>query len=264
MTAINSGFDVESAISKAVSFISTTVQTAQKQTLVIAVSGGIDSATSVTLATRAIGAENIQVVLLPYQTAEASEFQTSICDFNNIPQENRQVIAIKPMVDVFETALNVSADETLHKIRRANLQARARMMCVYDQAKKHQALVCGTENKSEHWLGYYTRFGDEASDLEPLRGWWKTQVYQVARALEIPEALQQQAPSAGLWPDQTDESELGFSYAQADRVMSALIDENISPEAISFEDIDAATVQKVLHRVQTTSFKHQVPYMMSE
>ncbi|MEK7102090.1 MAG: NAD(+) synthase, partial [Patescibacteria group bacterium] len=80
----------------------------------------------------------------------------------------------------------------------------------------------GTENKTEHLLGYFTRFGDEASDIEPLRNLYKTQVYALAKELGIPEPILTKAPTAGLWEGQTDEGEFGFTYKEADKILTMI------------------------------------------
>ena len=134
--------------------------------------------------------------------------------------------------------------------------ARVRMIAVFDLAKQLDALVCGTENKSEKYLGYFTRFGDEASDIEPIQHLYKTQVKVLARQLQLPPVFLQKAPSAGLWADQTDEKELGFSYEQADQVLVELIDGEQS-------DPTAEIKEKVKQRIISQEFKRQAPYRLA-
>ena len=138
--------------------------------------------------------------------------------------------------------------------------ARTRMMIIYDLAKKNDALVCGTENKSEKYLGYFTRFGDEASDIEPIVHLYKTQVRQLSEFLDLPTQIQTKQPTADLWEGQTDEQELGFSYEIADRVLMQLIDEG-KPGA-KIEGMDPELVAKVIQRVGQMKFKQQVPYQI--
>ncbi len=126
---------------------------------------------------------------------------------------------------------------------------------VFDLAKKLDGLVCGTENKSENLLGYYTRFGDSASDLEPISHLYKTQVYQLAKFLDLPEPILTKAPSAGLWSGQTDEDQLGFSYAQADEVLQSLATSGGT-------QIDRSIVKKVTDQVDSQKFKSLVPYKL--
>jgi len=134
------------------------------------------------------------------------------------------------------------------------------MIIIFDQTKKLDALVCGTENKSEKYLGYFTRFGDEASDLEPIQHLYKTQVWQLAKDLNIPQQFISKAPTAGLWDGQTDEQELGFSYSQADEVLKQFIDENKKPDEIKIDGIEKKIVRKIVKQVQSQKFKLEVPY----
>jgi NAD+ synthase len=134
------------------------------------------------------------------------------------------------------------------------------MMILFDEAKKREALVVGTENKSEHYLGYFTRFGDEASDLEPLRNVYKTQVYELANYLEVPEPILTKAPTAGLWEGQTDEGELGVTYTKIDQVLEVLIDKNKDPHEL-LSDIPDSTINKVIALVEKNIFKRRVPFV---
>lgn len=219
---------------------------------VIAVSGGIDSAVSLTLLARAIGSDSITALLLPYgdQSVEDSRL---VCEFNNL--QNVKVINIEPTVDIICQTLKCEDN-----IRRGNIMARVRMIVVYDFAKKLNALVCGTENRSEKHLAYFTRFGDEASDVEPILHLYKKQVRKLARQLGIPEKIITKAPSAELWEDQTDESELGFTYEEADTVIEYYLDKNQA----KIDKVSKAVFDKVTKRIKENRFKHKVPYTLEE
>lgn len=245
---------------KIVNFIRQTYAEQGIKTAVIAVSGGIDSGLSLTLLTKALGAENVHVLFLPYgeQSTEDGEI---VAEFNQIPLKNRFTVNIKPIVNATVKASGLNDDD---QVRLGNLMARARMMVVYDFAKLIGALVCGTENKSEKHLGYFTRFGDAASDLDPIQHLYKTQVRAMARELNLPQEILEKAPSAGLWQDQTDEQELGFSYEVADQVLAQLIDEQKSPAEILVNGVDVEIIKKIITRVQQNAFKQQVPYVYTE
>ncbi len=293
----------ETMIANAVQFLKTVYKNTNKKNGLIAVSGGIDSAVSLTLLVKALGKNNVHAVLLPYDTQDMADAQT-IVQWNQLPKENIQTIHIKPVVDGVVQALKaaqvqkrtqatqlpadskkstesqpaqVSTDTTIDHYRLGNIMARARMIILFDQAKKLDALVCGTENKSEKYLGYFTRFGDEASDIEPIQGFYKTQIRELAEHLQLPEVFLKKSPSAGLWKDQTDETELGFSYQTADAVFEHLIDEKsgllymkliegnrlqeVTQEIhAALPDISPKTIEAVLRRVQSQQFKHEVPY----
>src|SRR5581483_606814 len=170
--------------------------------VVLAVSGGIDSTTSMYLLAKALDPKNIYIVHLPYTTSHFEKIAAEALKLG-IPQENMLEISIREMVGVVAKELK-SIDD---KLRMGNLMARMRMIVVYDLAKKMRAMVCGTENKSEYYLGYFTRFGDEASDFEPIQHLYKTQVYEIAKYLGVAKKTIEQAPTAGLWVGQTDEEE---------------------------------------------------------
>lgn len=224
---------------------------------IVAVSGGIDSALSCILLCKALGPENVIPVFLPYGN-QSSDDGKKLCRWAGIPEHNWQEINIKPLVDEAKKLFAVDDD----KLRLGNIMARMRMVAVYDLAKKHKALVCGTENKSELLLGYFTRFGDEASDLEPIAHLYKTQVRQLSELLGIPERILKKAPSAELWDGQTDENDFGFSYEQADLILEKYVDECVEADKIELDNISKEVVEKVINRVRSQKFKSEVPYTL--
>ncbi len=254
--------DYASVVTKIIAWINTTVVAAGFQKVVIGLSGGIDSAVSATVAVKALGKENVIAVMLPYgaMSNEHVVDATAVADFLEIPKENRVVIDIKNTVDEIVREASISNSDA---IRKGNSMARVRMIYLFDLAKKCNALVCGTENKTEHYLGYFTRFGDSASDLEPIVSLYKTDVREMAKSLDLPEKIITKHPTAGLWEGQTDEGELGFTYADADKVLSYYIDQNLSKEEIIAKGIAEAIVTKVIDRVKSQEFKHKLPHMFS-
>lgn len=249
-------------IDEIINFLQQVYAGAQKKVGIIAVSGGIDSALSLTLLTRALGTENVLPIMLPYGKQDLGDGEV-VLKFNKILQENWQVVDIKSVVDVMAQTAGVGLKD---KIRFGNLMARTRMMLIYDLAKKHDGLVCGTENKSEKYLGYFTRFGDEASDVEPFVHLYKTQVFQLAKFLNLPKSIIQKAPTAGLWEGQTDERELGFSYEVADQVLWQMMEEKKKIGEISISGVEGKLerelIEKVVRRVRQMEFKQQVPYVV--
>ena len=211
---------------------------------VIAVSGGVDSAVALTLLTRALGKARVTPVCLPYSEQDMGDAKT-IIEWNGLNQKMVEV-NISKMVDTISDELSIESEQ-----RKGNVMARVRMIAVFDMAKKLGALVCGTENKSEHYLGYFTRFGDAASDIEPIAGLYKTEVREMARELGLPEIFYTKAPSAGLWDGQTDENEMGFAYAEADKVLKG-----------ETEGIDTEIVKRIEGMVERNKFKLEVPYML--
>jgi NAD+ synthase len=197
---------------KIISFIRRTFKQQQFSRAIVAVSGGVDSATSLMLTVKALGKKNIYSLQLPYKKHQSLELSDLAIEQTGIPKNQRLIINIGRAADKIAAKLNAKKD----KVRLGNIIARVRMICLFDQAKKLKALVVGTENKSEKMLGYFTRFGDEASDVEPIIHLYKTEVIKLAQELGVPEAIIQAAPTAGLWPGQTDETELGMTYAEID------------------------------------------------
>ncbi len=247
-------------VDKIVSFLRAVFQRNHKNRAVIAVSGGIDSALALTLLVRALGKEKVTAVLLPHHQQPMADAQMLV-EYLQLPQENVRTIDIKPAVDAVAAALHLSEEEV---IRRGNLKARMRMICVFDIAKSLDGLVCGTENKSEHYLGYFTRFGDAASDIEPICHLYKTQVRQLVEFLQLPPIFLEKQPSAGLWIGQTDEEEMGFTYEIADQILEQYIDNGKAVESISVGDLSREKIEKVISQVNAMKFKLEVPYVVRE
>lgn len=247
--------DTKKETEKITSFIKKTLQEHGFKKAVIAASGGVDSTTTLYLLRKALEPKNIIVVNLPYFSS--SLYLSKIVKNLKIPSSNFHSISIKNMVRLFTQKLNVS-----EKIRLGNIMARVRMIILYDLAKKYNALVCGTENKSEYYLAYFTRFGDEASDFEPIRHLYKTQIYELAKYLGVPKEVIEQLPTAGLWQGQTDEEEFGFSYKEADQVLYYYFEQKLSIPAIGKKGFKNA--KKIINWAKQNSYKHHVPYIIED
>ena len=220
---------------------------------IIGVSGGIDSALAAALAVRALGPENVGAVVMPYRTSSpASEADArTVCAALGIEP---LLIDISPQVDAYFERFP-DADRG----RRGNKMARERMAVLYDQSWAQRALVIGTSNKTELLLGYGTLHGDMAHALNPLGDLYKTQVFALARSLELPHQVVDKAPSADLWEGQSDEEELGFQYAIVDLLLHHLVDERATRaelRAMGFED---DFVDNVGRRVRDSQYKRRLP-----
>lgn len=249
-------FDAEQTASRLTDFVRRAFRIAGFTRGVLALSGGVDSATSYALAVRALGVANVYPVLLPYGALSARSMGDAylVAATAGAPIDHLIPIDIQPLVERF-----LALDPGMDQVRKGNIMARVRMIVMYDQARQREALVIGTENRTEHLLGYFTRFGDEASDIEPLRGLYKTQLFQLARHLGVPEPVLTKAPSAELWEGQTDEGEFGFTYAAADTILARVVDQGESIEAVIADGWDRSTVERVTAWMHRNAFKHRLP-----
>jgi NAD+ synthase len=240
------------AVKALTSFIRDTVETSGTTGVVVGLSGGIDSSLSAALAAQALGPERVHGFLLPYRTSspESEADARLVAEHLGVPH---RVIDISPMIDAY-FAIETDADAG----RRGNKMARERMTILFDQAKRLNALVLGTSNKTEILLGYSTVFGDNASSLNPLGDLYKHQVWQLSRHLGLPEQVVSKAPSADLWPGQTDEGELGFSYATADEVLSLLFDQGLTPAEVIEQGYDEKVVRRIVRLEQQFRFKRRL------
>ena len=226
--------------------------------LVLGLSGGIDSALVAYLVAEAIGPEALLCVLMPYRTsspASRSDAEAVVADLGCASE----LVDISPIVDgYFDGAAGASAAEA-SALRRGNFMARARMAVLYDRSVTWRGLVVGTGNKTESLIGYTTIFGDNACAFNPIGDLYKSQVRQLALAIGVPEAIVRKAPSADLWPGQTDELEGGFTYPLLDRLLFWRVDKRRSTEELAELGFDPTLVERVDRLVAGAEFKRQVP-----
>ncbi len=220
---------------------------------VVGVSGGIDSAVSCVLAAHALGPENVLAVRMPYKTSSPDSLADAQTLIDQLGVQSL-TIPITEMVDPL-----IAVDPDMSNIRKGNIMARARMIVLYDRSEAYRGLVVGTGNKTELLLGYTTLFGDSACALNPVGDLYKTQLRQLARAIDVPAAIIDKAPSADLWSGQTDEGELGFTYEEVDRLLYLLVDQRYSPEECVKAGFAELFVRKVVERVRRNQFKRMLP-----
>jgi NAD+ synthase len=221
--------------------------------VVLGLSGGIDSALVAYLTAEAIGAAKLLCVLMPYRESSPA----SRADAEEVVRRlgaASEVVDISPMVDTF-----FADDPDATPLRRGNFMARQRMAVLYDRSVTWGGLVVGTGNKTESLIGYTTLFGDSACAFNPIGDVYKSQVRQIAAAMGVPDGIITKAPSADLWPGQTDESEADFSYPVLDRLLFWRIDKRRSIEELVELGFDRALVERVDRMVATSEFKRQVP-----
>jgi NAD+ synthase len=236
-----------------VDFVRTEITRAGFSRAVLGLSGGVDSALACYLAAEALGPENVLAIRMPYRTSSPDSMEHAALVIRQTGVRELTV-PITPMAE--PVLADVPEDQP---IRRGNILARLRMIVLYDRSAEFQGLVIGTGNKTEILLGYTTLYGDSACALNPLGDLYKTQVWQLARAMGVPEAIAGKPPSADLWAGQTDEEELGFTYARVDPLLMLLVDGRYAPESCVEAGFDRAFVQAVLERIRRNQFKRVLP-----
>jgi NAD+ synthase len=246
-----------------VGFIRNQLRQAGFDRALVGLSGGIDSALVAYLVAEAIPPRMLLCVLMPYRTSspESAEHAQLVVDRLSCASE---LVDISPMVDGYfgrDGEAGAAGPEGLDAspLRRGNLMARERMCVLYDHSVTWGGLVVGTGNKTESLIGYTTLFGDSACAFNPIGDLYKSQVRQVAAAIGVPEAIIRKAPSADLWPGQTDELEGGFTYPELDRMLFWMIDKRRSDEELVAMGFHEAAIERVKRLVAVSEFKRQVP-----
>ena len=218
----------------------------------VGISGGLDSAVVAILAKEAFG-DNMSGVLMPSQYSSSSSVDDAkeLCEKFNIKYE---IVHISPMVDgYFSNIKNPSA------LRIGNFSARMRMSVLYDISARDNSLVVGTSNKSEILLGYGTIYGDIACAINPIGQIYKSDEFEFAKYLGVTDAILNKKPSADLWEGQSDEAELGYSYATMDRVLKLLIDEKKTKDELVANGEDTKLIDMLEYRIKTNAFKGKLP-----
>jgi NAD+ synthase len=241
-------------------FIRSQLRQAGFERAVLGLSGGIDSALVAYLVSEAIGADKLLAVLMPYRTSSPESRSDAETVVKALGCASR-LVDISPIVDAyFESGQAPEADDDRASgLRRGNFMARARMAVLYDHSVTWKGLVVGTGNKTETLIGYTTLWGDSACAFNPVGDLYKSQVRQLATAVGVPDAIIRKAPSADLWPGQTDEAEVGFSYAMVDRLLYWLVDRRRKPDELVAMGFDPELIERVERMVAGAEFKRQVP-----
>jgi NAD+ synthase len=236
-------------------FIREQLRQAGFQRLVLSLSGGIDSSLVAYLAAEAIGAEQLLCVLMPYRTSS----DASRIDAEEVVRRlgcASELVEISGMVDAYFSEPS-RADAS--PLRRGNLMARTRMSVLFDHSVTWGGLVAGTGNKTESLIGYTTLYGDSACALAPIGDLYKSQVRQISSVMGVPASIVAKAPSADLWPGQTDEVEIGMSYSELDRLLFWMIDRRRGPDELTAMGFASSDVGRVVSMVARSEFKRQMP-----
>lgn len=243
----------QEAIRALTGFIQTVMQDTGFNKVVLGISGGVDSALSAFLSAKALGAENLLALRLPYRTSspESLEHAQLVIDALGCPSKTIEI------TEAVDAILSQNPDATT--VRRGNVMARVRMINIYDQSAAFPGLVVGTGNKTETLLGYSTIHGDGAFDFNPLTDLYKAQVRQLASELGVPEVIINKAPSADLWAGQTDEAELGYSYDEMDQIFYCLVEEGYTRDDCLKGGFSPEFVDAIIKRIKQYRFKSILP-----
>ncbi|MGZ4850553.1 MAG: NAD+ synthase [Candidatus Bathyarchaeia archaeon] len=238
-------------------FINEYVENVGAKGIVLGLSGGIDSATVAALSSLAIGGKNVLALMLPEEEnfsqkdiddakAVADQFQleTSICDITEVMK------CFYKQIPVFDPK---------DKLCKGNVKARTRMIYLYYYANKFNKIVCGSSDKSETMMGYFTKWGDAAADITPILDLYKTQVRKLALHLGIPEELALKPSTPALWPAQMAETELGIKYETLDLILYGLERFMTTGEIANQLKIEKSTVETVKRRWLSNEHKRRMP-----
>ena len=240
-----------------IDFIRNYLSNAERDRLVVGLSGGVDSAVSTALAVEAIGSSNVTALIMPYETSNSE----SVADASELAKQlgiDYQIIDITPVTKAYFENYAPEADH----LRIGNWLARIRMCVLYDFSAKLQALVLGTSNRTEFMIGYFTQFGDSACAFEPIGHLYKTEVWKLAKLLNIPEKIIDKTPTADLWPGQSDEQEIGISYPVLDEIVYELTELHLSISATENLSYPVELYQKVERMIQSSAFKRRMPLIL--
>lgn len=234
-----------------ISFLKDEVSKAGFEKVTVGLSGGLDSAVVAILCKEAFG-KNLNCVLMPSQFSSQSSIEHAIevCKKFDIRYD---IVSIEPMVSAF--LKNMDND----KLRIGNFSARMRMSVLYDISFKEKSLVVGTSNKSELLLGYGTIFGDIACAINPIGEIYKSDEFEFAKLLGVPESILTKAPSADLWEGQSDEDELGHTYKEIDDLLKLMVDDKKSKDELLKLGFEASFIDKINNRMKANAFKGKLP-----
>jgi len=238
------------------------VESSKASGVVLGVSGGLDSSTTAFLLAKALGGEKVYAVSLPEEGLSNPE-----------DVEDARMLAERLGLNFFKVEISeltrrffslVPVFDEAAQVANGNVKARVRMCILYYFANRFNLLVAGTGNRSELLTGYFTKYGDGASDFLPLGALYKTQVKQLAAHLGVPEKIILKTPTAGLWANQTDEEELGVKYEVLDLILHGLIDLGLTISQVASElSIPESLVERVKSMVEASQHKRRPPIIIS-
>ncbi|MEM1538791.1 MAG: NAD+ synthase [Candidatus Bathyarchaeia archaeon] len=246
--------EVETRIKR---FIKQYVENCGAMGIVLGVSGGIDSCTAAALSALAIGGDKVQGLLLPEKETYNKK---DVEDAMRVAEEFRfktEIIDMTPALEAIQNTIPVFNPKD--KLSKGNLKARLRMAYLYYYANRFNLIVCGSSDKSEVMIGYFTKWGDAAADIAPLMDLYKTQVRKLAKHIGIPEDIVNKPSSPSLWPGQMAEDEIGIKYEVLDLILYGL-EHFMKPEEIAHQlGLEKELVEKVRDRLRRMEHKRRMP-----
>ncbi|MGN0176956.1 MAG: NAD+ synthase [Methanobrevibacter sp.] len=237
-----------------VEFIKSKVSKSKTKGLVVGLSGGIDSTLAAYLACEAIGKENVFGICMPSTTTPTEDKIHGIEVAQKLGIEHKE-IAIDSILNEYLSVTQLDND----KLAIGNLKARIRMSIIYYYANHRNYLVCGTGNKSEILIGYFTKHGDGACDIEPIGDLYKTDVFKLSEFLNIQKEIIEKPPRAGLFINQTDENEIGMSYDLLDQILYLYIEDMKNTKIAEKLSISVDDVDKIINKITRNKHKSKVP-----
>jgi len=233
------------------------VEVAGKRGGVIGLSGGIDSTVTAYVAVRALGPENVTLMILPSSVTPKEDLEDAfeVVERLGVPEGNVRLIDVEPIVNSIVSSLGIK-----DRLVKGNVTARVRMVILHAEAAMRDFLVIGTSDKSELTVGYFTKYGDAGVDVMPLADLYKTQVRQLARYLGVPERIIEKPPSPRLWEDHTAEGEIGMSYDLLDSILYLRFDRWMDPRRVAEAlGVELETVLRVDRMVRSSQHKRMMP-----
>lgn len=248
--------ELEQRRERSTAFIDSVVEDAGADGAVIGLSGGLDSTLTAFLAVEALGAANVHGLIMPGPSSDAD----NMADAEDVAGDlgiDHDVLQIDAVVDALTDAYPAAAED---RVALGNAQVRSRAVLTYMVANQEDRLVLGTGNRTEALVGYFTKYGDQAVDCNPIGHLYKTQVRQLARSMEVPDHIIDKPPTAGMWQGQTDEDELGITYPVLDAVLCLYVDGNVpKSRTASLLDIEPERIEAVVDMYRASRHKRALP-----
>ncbi|WP_066161232.1 NAD+ synthase [Aliarcobacter skirrowii] len=236
---------------KLINFLKEEIHKTGLKRVVVGLSGGLDSAVVAVLCKEAFK-DNLNCVLMPsqYSSKASVEDAVELCKKFDIKYE---IVSIEPMLSAYLKNMEENS------LRIGNFSARLRMSVLYDISAKYSSLVVGTSNKSELLLGYGTIFGDLACAINPIGDIYKSDLFDFAKYLGVNDSIVKKSPSADFYEGQSDEADLGYSYAKIDSLLKKMIDENRSNDELLDFGFEDKFIENIKKRVKINEFKRRLP-----